>query len=136
MRYQTRGFTLIELMLALAIGAILTTIGYPVYVSHQSHAQRNRAEVALMQLSAKLEIYFSDNNSYQGATIKKLHATQLMHGLRYKFAIADASDSHYKIQAIPIGAQKKHDAQCATLSLTDTNLRSISGYGKSDQCWQ
>lgn len=135
MRFQYNAFTLIELMLALAISAILVTIGYPVYVHYQTRAERNRAEVALMQLAGKMENYFEKNDSYAGATIDGLNANHLVDGLHYQLAIADATDSHYEIQAIPQDVQATRDVNCETLSLTDTNARSISGNGDVKQCW-
>ena len=135
MRFIYSGFTLIELLLALAISAILIAMGYPAYVSHQTHAERNRAEIALMQLSSQLEIYFSDNDSYLDATIDALHAENLVDGLHYQLAIISATDSHYEIQAIPTDIQAKRDTNCGTLSLFDTNERKISGDGNVKQCW-
>jgi len=132
---KIRGFTLIELMVALAISVILIAIGYPAYSSHQAHAERDRAIVALMQLSARMEVYFSDNESYAGATVRILHAANLVDGLHYRLRIVRASDAHYEIEAVPFGVQADRDTQCGTLSLTDTNVRGISGGGDATQCW-
>ena|SRR3990167_9951098 len=129
------GFSLLELMLVLAISAILAVISYPVYISHEVHAQRNRAEIALMQLASKMEVYFSENGTYATATIENLHADHLVDDLEYTLAISSETDTHYEIQAIPIDAQANRDMACETLSLTDTNIRSISGNGDTKQCW-
>ncbi len=130
-----RGFTLIELMLALAISAILIAVSYPIYTDYQAHAERDRAIVALMQLSARLENYFSDNGSYVDATIHNCHAVHLMDGLHYRLKITSATDSSYEIQAVPFGIQKTRDTHCGALILTDTNVRGISGDGDVAQCW-
>lgn len=135
MRYNQFGFTLIELMAAVAISAILIAIVYPAYTDHLAHAERNRATVALMQLSARLEIYFNDNDTYEGATTHNLHASDLVRNLDYRLRIASESDSRYTISAVPIGAQKRRDKQCGTLSLTSTNRRIASGDAGALQCW-
>lgn len=135
MRLNHSGFSLIELMLAMAISAILIAMGYPTYITYQTHAERNRAEVALMQLSARLENYFNNNGTYADATIDGLHAEDLVDGLHYQLAIASATDSHYEIQALPIDSQANRDTACGTLSLTDDNVRSISGDGDAAECW-
>ncbi len=135
MRRSQFGFTLIELMATVAISAILIAIVYPAYTDHLAHADRNRAVVALMQLSARLEIYFSDNDSYDGATIRNLHADDLVRNLDYRLRIDSESDSRYTISAVPLGAQKKRDKQCGTLSLTSTNTRIASGDAGAVQCW-
>ena len=130
------GFTLIELMLAIAISAILVGLGYPAYMEYQTDAQRDRAEVALMQLGAKLESYFNENDSYEDATIGNLNATALTDGLQYRLVIQDASDSHFEIQAVPIGIQALRDTVCGVLTLSDTNRKDISGSGSATDCWQ
>lgn len=132
---SSRAFTLIELMLALAISAILIAIGYPTYVNYQTHAERNRAQVALMQLASKMENYLNANGTYENATIDGLHAENLVDGLHYQLVIASESDAHYEIQVVPQDVQATRDVNCGTLSLTDTNERSISGDGDVKQCW-
>ncbi|EKD76996.1 MAG: hypothetical protein ACD_42C00506G0001 [uncultured bacterium] len=129
------GFTLIELMLAIAISAILIAISYPLYSDHQVKAERNRAEIALMQCAVRMEKYFSQHASYRGATFTALHAENVMSGLPYQLQITSATQSHYQLQIIPTGAQKKRDLHCGTLSLSDTNERSVSGDGNVMQCW-
>ncbi len=133
--FNQRGFTLIELMLAFAISAILIACSYPIYTDYQTKAERDRAIVALMQFSARLENYFSDNDSYAGATIRNCHAAHLMDGLHYRLKIISATDSSYEIQAVPFGMQKARDTHCGALILTDTNARGISGDGDVAQCW-
>ncbi|OGT44336.1 MAG: hypothetical protein A3F13_08920 [Gammaproteobacteria bacterium RIFCSPHIGHO2_12_FULL_40_19] len=136
MLFLQAGFSLIELMLALAISALLVTMSYPSYIDYQTHAQRNRAVVALFQLSGRLERYFGENDSYQNATIAVLHAADLLEDLPYQLQIASVSESHYEIQAVPQGVQAERDSHCGTLSLTDTNVRGISGDGDVKQCWR
>lgn len=130
------GFSLIELMLALAISAILIAIGYPTYVSYETKAERTRAEVALLQLSAKLETYFDDQQTYEDASLRNLHATHLTDGLHYQLQINNATAHHYEIQAIPADIQAARDTACGTLTLTDINKKSISGDGDSAACWR
>jgi type IV pilus assembly protein PilE len=135
-RFNQNGFSLIELMFALTISAILIGIGYPTFIHHLIHVKRNRATIALLQLAGRLETYFSDNGSYQDATIGGLGAASLVDDLPYQLLIVSATDTHYEIQAVPQGAQAERDTRCGTLSLTDTNERKISGDGDIKQCWK
>lgn len=129
------GFTLIELMLALAISALLLTLGYPTYTHYQVRAERSRAQIALMQLAAKLELYFDAHQTYAGATLQSLGAAALTQGVLYRLAIDDANAQHFLIEAIPEDQQAKHDAMCATLTLTETNQQGMSGGGDVNRCW-
>jgi type IV pilus assembly protein PilE len=134
-KITTLGFTLIELMVALAISAILIALGYPAYAAHEAHAERERAIVALMQLSAEMEVYASDHGTYRGATIRHLKAANLVDGLQYHLQIKLASDVHYRIMAVPYGIQAERDAGCGALVLTDTNQKRILGSGSAKACW-
>lgn len=136
MQCQRAGFTLIELLLAIAISGILMAIAVPAYESYETHAQRHYAEAALLQLSARFETYFTDNASYEGATLENLNADNLTKGLFYTLSVVSATEGHFQIQATPDDAQLSHDPQCGILTLSDTNDRQISGSGSADECWK
>ena len=134
--HAKNGFTLLELMVVLAISAVLLTMGYPAYTHYETHAERNRAQVALTQLSGLMEAYFSDNGSYKNATLRSLHAHALINNLSYQLKIISETDLHYTIEIIPLGMQAEHDRHCGALILNDLNQQSISGDGDINQCWQ
>ncbi|MCW8929264.1 MAG: type IV pilin protein [Gammaproteobacteria bacterium] len=58
------GFTLIEIMITVAIVAILASIAIPAYTEYVQRAKRSQAQGALLGLSAALERSFVDNNNY------------------------------------------------------------------------
>jgi type IV pilus assembly protein PilE len=65
---QAKGFTLIELMIAVAVIAILSAIGYP---SYRDHVRRTQIQEALANLSdyrLRMEQYYQDNRTYANAT--------------------------------------------------------------------
>lgn len=123
-------------MLALALSAILLLMASPLYERYAMRAQRNRAETALLQLAAKLEMYFSDHATYAGATLNNLQATQLTDGISYQLSITQTNDANFSIDAIPQNAQAKRDTHCGTLSLNEKNERTISGDRDVKQCWR
>jgi type IV pilus assembly protein PilE len=67
MRQAYRGFTLIELMIAVAIVAILARISYPVYIQYVVKANRADAESQLMQLAQAMERDYAINDRYNSA---------------------------------------------------------------------
>ena len=131
------GFTLIELLIALAITAILAGIVYPSYCAQTLYANRNRAEVVLMQLAGRMELYAGDHqNSYEGATLADLKASSLTDNVLYQVKIRELSADHFVLEAVPINKQAEQDLECGTLSLSDANVRGISGGGAVELCWR
>ncbi|WP_323847382.1 type IV pilin protein [Microbulbifer magnicolonia] len=64
---KQRGFTLIELMIVVAIVAILAGIAWPSYQEHVRSAKRADAQGALMGLAQAMERHFTQNGTYIGA---------------------------------------------------------------------
>ena len=63
MRAKFRGFTLIEVIIVIAIIAILTAIAIPSYNAYTTQARRTDGQIALLDLSSRLERFFTDNNT-------------------------------------------------------------------------
>lgn len=61
------GFTLIELMIVVAIIGILSTIAYPAYTDYVRRAKITEATSTLADLRIRMEQYFQDNRTYEGA---------------------------------------------------------------------
>lgn len=69
---SARGFTLIELMLAIAVIAILAVIAIPNYQQHIKKSKRIEVQAHLMTLSHQLASYKLVNQSFAGMNIEKL----------------------------------------------------------------
>lgn len=61
---KSKGFTLIELMIVVAIIGILAAVAYPSYQDSMRKSKRSEGQAALMDLMAKQERYYTDNNQY------------------------------------------------------------------------
>jgi type IV pilus assembly protein PilE len=62
--FRQRGFTLVELMIVVAIVAILSMVAFPSYVESMRKSRRAEAKTALLDLAARQERYFTTHNAY------------------------------------------------------------------------
>ena len=86
-----RGFSLIELMIAIAIVGILASVAYPAYQDSVRKGRRADGEGMLVQLAALQERYFYNNGTY----------TADMTNLNYAAASnVDSPDGHYKTSVV------------------------------------
>lgn len=63
-RRKASGFTLIELMIAVAIVAVLAAIAYPAYLDSVWKAKRAEAKAAIFKALQAEERYYTQNNTY------------------------------------------------------------------------
>jgi len=69
MRFRSlgHGFTLIEIMIAMAILAVISAIAVPIYTSYSENTYRGEAQADLMKCAQGLERFASENFTYVGA---------------------------------------------------------------------
>lgn len=114
-RRKPCGFTLIELIISLAVVAILVSFAYPAYVQHGINARRADAQGALMGLASAMERFYTENNTYVGAAAggaatgaPAIYAVQSpIDGgpAAYNLAIQAATATTYTLRATPAGSQ-------------------------------
>ena len=138
---HTKGFTLIELMIVVAIVAVLASIAYPSYQEQIAKAKRADAASALMTGAQALERYYTSNGSYLGAggTIAAVFPTQVPdNGTAYYTIAATASAANsFTLLATRAGAMA--DDPCGNLQLTSTGARGMvsSAAGRTvADCWR
>ena len=63
-RKSQKGFTLVELMIVVAIIGILAAIAIPQFAAYRQRAYNSAAESDLRNAKTSLEAYYSDNQKY------------------------------------------------------------------------
>lgn len=131
----TAGVTLIELMVVMAIIAILTAIAVPAYQSHVTKTNRSAAKSCLSEYAQYMERFYTTHLTYAGATDSPgcLSDSNLM--TRYTFATSNLAQKTYTVTATPIGVQAERDTQCAVISLNQDGLPNATGSGGRAFCW-
>ena len=124
------GFSLIELLIAMAIVGLLSAIAIPIYSQHVAKEYRVEAIVSLTQLAVALEQYYSQHNSYQDVSLSKLGIQSYIAHDHYVMSITRATTSEYEI-----AASSEKDSLCRTLTLNSKGEQGSSGLGKLSECW-
>lgn len=135
-QFKNRGFTLIELMIVIAIVGILAAIAYPSYQNHVEKTRRTTAEADLMELAQFMERQYTNGYDYRdGAADPVLPFTTQPRGgggvfYNYGFNGAVGEDT-FELEATPVGAQAGDD--CGWLRVDQSGNRSSENAGPD--CW-
>jgi type IV pilus assembly protein PilE len=142
----SRGFSLLELLVTLAIVALLAALAWPGYGAIIQRAQRNDARLALLTIQHAEESHYQRFNAYTEALTLPgssggLGLAALSSNGSYALSVSTSDDGqHYSATARVLAqGRQSRDHACASLLIDETGQRAAtdaSGADSTDTCWR
>ena len=140
------GVSLIELMVVVAIVAIISAFAYPSYERYVIKTKRSVAQNALLQIADRQQQFFMDNKRF-AADLTNLgfganpfvvdddgNATVAGDSQAvYSLSLSNVTATTWTLTAAPLHGQLSRDTYCGSLSITQAGTKGKSG--AYDKCW-
>jgi len=142
----SRGFTLVELMIVVAIATILLAIAVPSYQVYIRQSRRTEAKSAVLDLAGREERFFSTNGANYTNVATSLGYTAFgipIGNGYYQLAVSTPASTpnppaapSYSITATPVAGQSQvNDTQCTSFSVDSSGVQFSTGTATSTYCW-
>ena len=149
---NSKGFTLIEVMIVVAIVGIIAAIATPSYMEYVRKGKRADAKVELLRLSQMQESFFVQNLSYAkdlttGAGGLGLGATVKSEQEEYTMSVSSVVPAGcggttaspctgFTLTATATGSSQSNDGQCGNFTLSNTGVKGVTGTHTAKDCWK
>jgi len=135
------GFTLIELMITVAIVGILAAVAYPSYQHTVQRSWRTNAASCLMELAQAMERRYTSSSSYLGSDDPPLLPPtscitegNMPNRYTFSFDTDEPTTTTFVILAQPVFGGPQAADECGTLAIDETGQKSADE--SIAKCWQ
>lgn len=138
-KHLGKGFTLIELMVVVAIVGILAAIAYPSYTEQVARSRRTDAQEALLETAQWIERQYTVSNAYNKKGDNTAIDTAALPALKtksaeaYTLSFVTVTADTFTLQMVPKNVMSGD--KCGTYTLTNTGLKAVSGAAGMATCW-
>lgn len=132
------GFSMVELLIVIAILAILVSAAIPSYQRAITKSRYTDAKELLYTVAHRQQQYYTQHNVYTAVTgVAGIQVATTSSNGYYTLSIAVPDPpSAYSISAVPVpGTSQANDPACGTFTLTSLGVKSVSGSQTSPPCW-
>jgi len=136
-RTRNRGFTLVEVMIALVVVGLLSALAYPTYQQQVAKGRRTDAKQSLLELSQRMERFYTERGTYVGAALGNTGLyPNVSSGGYYDLTITVQTLDGFTVKATPRGSQVG-DA-CASFLYNQVGDQTVSNDASLSavKCWQ
>ncbi|RON40627.1 type IV pilin protein [Pseudomonas frederiksbergensis] len=131
MRRSNRGFTLIEIMIVIAIIGIIITIGYPSLTEYVKKGRRTEVAGLLTEQAQILERFYSKNNAYTAAIPAVLST-----GTDFYTLTPTITDQTFLLTAVRKPGSSMATDKCGDFTITNTGVRNmVNATATTKDCW-
>ncbi len=139
--YALSGFSLLELMLVLALVGVMAAIALPAYQGQMRKARRSDAQGSLQRIQLEQTRWRTQHDTYTSSLLELGLATNLSAQAYYQLSLTQASSDGFMAVATALGDQAQ-DGDCAWMQLRLTHTATVtlsSGMAAQDdsaRCWK
>ena len=141
-RQRGQGFTLIELMVVVAIVGIIFAVALPSYKEYVARSKRADARSQLLQAAQFMQRFYSANDQYSfdrsgnAVAVPASIARAPASGDQLYTLTVTASSSDYSLSMAPVVGSSMASDACGAFTLTSAGVRGVTGTMARDLCWK
>lgn len=137
--YKSAGFSLIEVMIVVAILGIILGIGVPSYSSYMEKTRRADAIALLSEVAGEQERFFTENNRYATTMTEMGYtaATELSENGFYGVSVTASGGTTFTLTAAPIaGEPQENDTKCGSFTINSAGSKGVVNASlPAEKCW-